>query len=89
VVNYAEIDTIIQRSRDATSTTIKSVSLSNNSDKPKSSEIRDKVKCESNEARLNTELGNCQADLNKVQLSLSQNDAGQDVNNGSLDNMKV
>jgi hypothetical protein len=37
-------------------------------------------------AHFNTEIVICQADLNKVQVLLSKNDGGQDVNNGSLDN---
>ena len=45
------------------------------------------MECESTKARLNTELGNCQADLNEVQVTLSRNDGGRDVKDDSFDNM--
>jgi hypothetical protein len=67
---------------------VESVSLFNGSDTPKIPEIRDKVECEFTTARLNTELDNFQADLNEVQVPLSRNDGGQDVKDGSADNVE-
>ena len=64
------------------------VSLSNSNDKPKSSEIRDKSEHEFLQAQHNTELGSHQANLNEVEVPLSQNDGGQDVKDGSIDNME-
>ena len=66
---------------------MESVSLSTKSDKPKSSDSRNTVECESIKARLNTKLGNFQADLNKVQVPFSWKDGGQDINEGSVDNV--
>ena len=44
--------------------------------------------CKSTKLRLDTTLGNYHTELNDVQVPLSRNDVGQNVNNDSVDNME-
>ena len=71
----------------ATSATMEAVSLSNGSDKPKSSEIMDRVECKFTTTQLTTDVGNCQTNLNEGQVS-SWNDWRQDMKDVSVDNME-
>jgi hypothetical protein len=58
------------------------------SDKPKSSEIRDKAEYEFLPARQNTERAVRQINLNEIKVPLSQKGGDQDAKDGSIDKMK-
>ena len=63
---------------------MESVTPFNGSNNSNMAEFRDKVGFTFLPARQNTELGNCQANLNEVQVLLSRNSGCQDVNDGSV-----